>query len=72
MCTGVGFGDEEGVVVRVVAGVEVMVVEGTVHPVVDGLRWAHVQQQAYHQPSEVPHGIRAASKYWYLQGSRQD
>ena len=61
--TGVGFGDEEGVVVGVVAREEVMVVEGAVQPVVDGLGGAHVQQQAYRQPSVVPHGIRKGSEY---------
>jgi hypothetical protein len=42
------------VVVRVVAGVEVVVVQGAVEPVVEELDGAGVQQRGHHQPLGVP------------------
>jgi hypothetical protein len=41
-------------VVRVVAGVEVVVVQGAVEPVVEELDGADVQQHGHHQPLGVP------------------
>ena len=48
---------------RVVAVVEVMRMESAVEPIIHGLRRAHMHQQAYHQPSQVPRGVRATSEY---------
>lgn len=61
-CTCVGFGDEQGVVVGMVASVEVMVMKRPVKPVVNGLRRAHVQQQDDHETAEVPLRIQMAAE----------
>jgi hypothetical protein len=60
--TGVGFRNEERVVVGMVSVVEIMVVKCPVSPIVHGFCWAHVQKKHYEQTFIAPERVSLASK----------